>query len=361
MKIRGLRTRVVQVPLRQRVVSRSGVFDSMWYLLVDLETDEGVDGLAYLWAFSAAGAAALRQVLAELAEVAVGESPFYSARLWQRMWSRMTQWGHAGLAVIGMSAIDVAAWDVVGKALGQPLALLLGAHAERVPAYASEGLWLTDDLPDLARQAEALVGQGFRALKMRLGRASAADDLEAARLVRAAVGPDVALMVDVNQGWTVERAIRIGRQLEPINLYWLEDPIPHDDLDGHAKIAAALDTPIATGERAYAPAGVRALIERQACDILMPDVQRVGGVTGWMRAAALADAWSLPICSHLFTEISVHLVAAAPTACYLEHMPWTFDLFQERLKLVDGHVPIPNRPGLGFSWDEAAIRRVLAE
>lgn len=361
MKITAVRSRVVKVPLRRRVVARIGTFDAMWDLLVDVETDEGIVGSTYLWAFSPAGAGALRQVLAELAVVAIGEDPFFTTRLWRRMWARITQWGHKGIAVIGMSAIDTATWDVVGKAVGKPLAHVLGAHADRVPTYASEGLWLTDDLHALAREAEELVGQGFRAVKMRLGRPKMADDLEAVRVVREAIGPDVTLMVDANQGWDADYTIRIGRRLEDFELYWIEEPIPHDDLAGHARIAAALDTPIASGENLYSPQGFREAIEHRAFDIAMPDVERVGGVTGWMRTAALAEAWNLPICSHLFPEINVHLVAAAPTACFLEHMPWGAELFQEQLQLVDGMVPVPDRPGLGLSWDEAAVRRFLAD
>ena len=361
MRITAVRSRVVSVPVKKKVVSRVGVFDAMWNVLVDVESDEGLTGSTYLWAFSPAGAGALRQVLRELAEVAVGEDPFFTTRLWRRMWARITQWGHKGLAVIGMSGIDTAVWDLVGKALDKPLAHVLGANADRVLTYASEGLWLTDDLRALAREAEELRGRGFRAMKMRLGRPRMADDVEAVRVVRQAIGPDVTLMVDANQGWDADYTIRIGRHLEAFDLYWIEEPIPHDDLAGHARIAAALDTPLASGENVYSPQGFRDAIVLHAFDIVMPDVERVGGVTGWMRTAALAEAWNLPICSHLFPEISVHLVAAAPTACFLEHMPWGSDLFREQLELVDGMVPVPDRPGLGFTWDEATIRRLLAD
>jgi L-alanine-DL-glutamate epimerase-like enolase superfamily enzyme len=361
MKITAVRSRAVLVPLRRNVVARVGSWDAMWFLLVDVDTDEGITGSTYLWAFSRSGAAALQQVLNELAEVAVGEDPFFTTRLWRRMWARITQWGHKGLAVIGMSGIDTAAWDIVGKALGRPLAHLLGANADRVPTYASEGLWLTDDLAALTREADELVGRGFRAVKMRLGRARMADDVEAVRAVRETIGPDVTLMVDSNQGWDVDYTIRIGRRLEEFGLYWIEEPIPHDDLAGHARIAAALDTPLASGENVYSPQGFREAIEARAFDILMADLERVGGVTGWIRTAALAEAWNLPICSHLFPEASVHLVATAPTACFLEDMPWGVPLFQERLELVDGMVPVPDRPGLGFTWDEAAVRRFLGD
>ena len=361
MKITGVRSRTVVVPVKRRVVARIGVFDRMWFVLVDLDTDEGITGSTYLWTFTQHGARAVRHVLDELAEVAVGEDPFFTTRLWRRMWARITQWGHKGLSVIALAGLDTAAWDVVGKATGRPLAHLLGANQAAVPAYASEGLWLTDDLGALAREAEELVSLGFRAVKMRLGRARPADDVEAVRAVRAAIGPDVTLMADANQGWDVDYTIRIGRKLEPFDLYWLEEPVAHDDLAGHARIAAALDTPLASGENVYSPYGFREAIEQHAFDIVMPDLERVGGVTGFMRTAALGEAWNLPVCSHLFPEASLHVVAAAPTACFLEHMPWGAPLFQESMDLVDGKVPVPDRPGIGYTWDETAIKPLLVE
>jgi len=185
----------------------------VWFVLVDVATDDGPSGLAYLWTFSDHGARAVQHVIAELAEVAIGEDPFFTTRLWRRMWARITQWGHKGLSLIGMAGIDIAVWDIVSRAFGQPLAHVLGANADPVRTYASEGLWLTDDLPALAREADEILGQGFRAIKMRLGRARMADDLEAVRIVRETIGPDVTLMVDSNQGWDVDYTIRIGRKL----------------------------------------------------------------------------------------------------------------------------------------------------
>jgi L-alanine-DL-glutamate epimerase-like enolase superfamily enzyme len=361
LRIASIRTRVVTVPIKRPVVARIGHYSHMWFVLVDVATDDGLSGLAYLWTFSDHGARAVQNVIAELAEVAVGEDPFFTTRLWRGMWARITQWGHKGLSLIGMAGIDIAVWDIVGKALGEPLAHVLGANVNPVRTYASGGLWLTDDLTALACEADEILSQGFRAIKMRLGRARMADDLEAVRVVRETIGPDVTLMVDSNQGWDVDYTIRIGRNLEQFDLAWIEEPIAHDDLVGHARIAAALDTPLASGENIYSPQGFRDVIEKRACEVLMPDVERVGGVTGFMRTAALAEAWNLPVCSHLFPEINVHLIAAAPTGYYLEHMPWGEPLFNERLELVDGAIKIPQRPGLGFSWDEQVIARYLAD
>ena len=356
MQITALRTRVAVLPVRKRVVGRMGTFDRIWFVLLDLDTDTDLRGLSYLWTFRPHIARAVQAILADLEELTVGEDPFFTTRLWRRMWQQISQYGHKGLAVMALSGIDVAVWDIVGKAAGRPLAHVLGAHFREVPTYASEGLWLTDDLDALAREAEEFAVRGFRAMKMRLGRPEMRQDLEAVRVIREAIGPDVALMVDANQGWDVEYAIRIGRELERFGLTWLEEPVAHDDLVGHARVAAALDTPLATGENIYSPQGFREAIEQRALDVVMPDVERVGGVTGWTRTAALAEAWHLPICSHLFPEISVHLVASAPTGYYLEHMPWGEALFRERPELVNGAVRLPEGPGLGLSWDETAIR-----
>jgi L-alanine-DL-glutamate epimerase-like enolase superfamily enzyme len=361
MRITAVRGRTVRMPLATPIRSRSAATGEVWLLLVDLDTDAGVTGSSYVWSYSAAGSAALQALLVDLADVAIGERPSFTARLWSRMLARLTQLGPHGLPLTALSAIDIAAWDAAGKALAAPVAQLLGAHTERVPVYASDGLWLTDDLPALAAEAERLRLRGFRAMKMRLGRARPADDLAAVRAVRDAVGPEVALMADVSQGWDVTTAIRTGRLLERYDLTWLEEPVRCDDFAGHAAVAAALDTPVATGEKLYGPRGVRDLIEHRAADILMPDAQRAGGISGWRDCAALAHAWNLPITAHLLPEISIHLVSAAPTALFLEHVSWAAPLFNEELELSGGMATVPDRPGLGFTWNEAAIARVLAD
>jgi L-alanine-DL-glutamate epimerase-like enolase superfamily enzyme len=209
-------------------------------------------GLAYLWTFSQHGARAVQNVIAGLAEVAVGEHPFFTTRLWRGMWARITQWGHKGLSLIGMTGIDIALWDIVGKALGEPLAHVHGANVNPVRTYASEGLWLTDDLTALASEADEIPSQWFRAIKMRLGRARIVDDLEAVRVVRQTIGSDVRLMVDSNRGWDVDYAIRIGRKLAQFDLAFDELDAarrpgrPHADC-GRAGHAAGLGR--ATGHR----------------------------------------------------------------------------------------------------------------
>ena len=359
MKITAVRTTLVDVPLERPLVSRIRVSDTMAHLLVDLETDEGLAGQTYLVTFARDWSRAVIELLRGLEAEVRGMDPRETSALYRKMWQVSSMAGRRGLALFAISAIDVAAWDLSAKALGVPLWQMLGGSSAPVDAYASEGLWLTDDLGKLAAEAAELVGRGFRALKMRLGRPREADDLAAARAVRDAIGPETRLMADANQGWDVNYALRVGRKLEEagIDLTWFEEPIPHDDVAGQARLAAELQTPLATGENAYAPFGFRELIEARAVDVLMPDLGRIGGVTGWMRTAALADAWRLPLASHLFPEQSCHLMAASPTAYYLEHMPWAQPLLAEKLALVDGRVQLPSRPGLGLVWDTGAVKR----
>jgi L-alanine-DL-glutamate epimerase-like enolase superfamily enzyme len=359
MKIKAIRTTLVDVPLERPIVSRIRVSATMTHVLVDLETDEGLTGQTYLVTFGQDWGRAVIELLRGLEAEVRGMDPRETGALYRKMWQVSSMAGRRGLAVFAISAIDTAAWDVSAKALGVPLWRMLGGSSDPVDTYASEGLWLTDDLGRLAAEAADLVSRGFRAVKMRLGRSREADDLAAARAVRDAIGPDVRLMADANQGWDVNYALRMGRKLEDagIDLTWFEEPIPHDDVAGQARIAAELQTPLATGENAYAPFGFRELIEARAVDVMMPDLERIGGVTGWMRTAALADAWRLPLASHLFPEQSCHLMSASPTAYYLEHMPWAQPLLAEKLALVDGRVPLPIRPGLGLVWDADAVKR----
>ena len=359
MKITAIRTTLVDVPLQRPLVAAVGQYETMPHLLVDLDTDQGITGQTYLVMFSRDWARAVQNLLRGIEQVVCGMDPRAGVSIYRRISQVTTMAGRRGLATFALSAVDTAAWDVAAKAVNLPLWQLLGGSPKPVATYASEGLWLTQDFGHLRAEAEELVEQGFRAVKMRLGRPNETDDLRAAQTVRQAIGPDVALMADANQGWDSVYAIRMGHKLEQlgIDLTWFEEPVPHDDILGQARIAAELATPLATGENAYLPFGFRELIENQAADVLMPDLERVGGVTGWHRTAALADAWRLPLSSHLFPEISVHLLAASPTAYYLEHMPWAQPLLAEKLPLVDGHVPLPDRPGLGLTWDRDAIAR----
>ena len=260
--------------------------------------------------------------------------------------------------MVGISAIDGALWDALGKVAGLPLYRLLGGAQDRVPAYHSGGLWLSRSLDELVTEAHGFLDQGFRAMKMRLGKADPTEDAARVRAVREAIGPDVALMADANQGQTEAQAIRLGRMLEEFSLTWLEEPLPAWDLDGLARVAAALDTPIASGETEYTRYGFRRMLELRSADILMPDLQRVGGVSEFMRVGHMAQAHDVAVSSHLFPETSIQVLGALSNASYLEYMPWFSELYVEALEFVDGQALVPERPGWGFSFDWDRIRHL---
>ena len=355
MKIENITTRIVKIPAKDLMITGNIRIDSIWLLVVDLQTDQGAHGRSYIWGFNKAGADTLRGVVEHLSSVVLGENPFFTTKLWTRMWQATIQWGHAGMSVMGLAAIDAAAWDLIGRVANQPLANLLGRKLDRVPAYAS-GLWIIDDLRHLAREAAAYLEHGFRAMKMRVGRSDVDRDVAAVRTVRDVVGPSVDLMVDFSSAPSKSYATRLAHALEPFALFWIEDPIADEDVEDHAALARDTRTPICFGEKVYAPQGLQKIIAAHAADVLMVDLQRAGGVTGWTRCAAMADAARLPLTSHLLPELNVHLVASAPTGIYLEYVDWAQDLFTEKMRLSNGHVDVPDRPGFGLAWDDERLR-----
>jgi mandelate racemase len=259
-----------------------------------------------------------------------------------------------------MSGIDMAAWDVLGQSLNQPLATLLGGTSRAVRAYNSKGLGLMP-LQALARQARQLVDEGFDAVKLRLGRAEARDDLAALRAVRKAIGEKITLMVDFNQGLTVAEAIRRGHMIDGEGgVHWIEEPVRADDFAGCAKVAQEICTPIQIGENFMGPEQMAQALAAGACDYVMPDLQRIGGVTGWMRAAALAQGAGVEMSSHLFAEASAQLLAVTPTCHWLEYVDWADPVLLEPLRIDKGLAPPSFKPGLGLQWDEKAVTRYRA-
>ena len=354
MKVVAVETRPVTLRLPQPLGSALGQIDRFGVILVTLRTDQGITGENLIFTLNDRRTKVLRQMVDDLADVIVGHDAGHIAGFWARAWRSINFLGHKGVAVVGISAIDGALWDALGKAAGLPLYRLLGGAQDRVPAYHSGGLWLSLSTDELVEQAGQFVAQGFRAIKMRLGQTDPADDVARVRAVREAVGPGVALMADANQGLNEAQAIRLGRQLEAFGLAWFEEPLPAWDLDGLARVAAALDTPVASGETEYTRYGFRRMIELRSADILMPDLQRVGGVSEFMRVGHMAEAHDIAVSSHLFPETSFQVLGALSNASYLEYMPWFSDLYNERLEFEDGRAVVPERPGWGFTFNADA-------
>jgi len=321
-KVTALRTERLVVPLPQPIMSGLGPLTTTGVLLVYLESDAGVVGENLVFTLNNKRLAVLDEMVRSLEPLVVGLDPHFTARFWSEAWREINFVGHTGVSVVGISAIDGALWDLRGQLAELPLHRLIGARRSTVPAYASAGLWLSSDIDALQNEAPSFVEKGFRAVKMRLGKPTAAEDARRVAAVREAIGPNVALMADANQQLTVDGAIRLGRLLEPQGLTWFEEPLPAYDLEGVARVAAALDTPIASGETEYTRYGFRRMLELKSADVLMPDLQRVGGVTEFLRVGHMADAYDVPVSSHLFPEMSIQVLAALGNATWLEHMPW---------------------------------------
>jgi len=357
MKITGIRTMTVDAPLETPVVTAIHDIRSVGFVLVFVDTDAGVTGEGHLFSLPARHTAPLEAMTAGLGRSLVGENAHRVEGLWSKLWGEVNFLGHKGVSIFALSALDMALWDARGKALGQPVHRLLGSCRDSAPAYHSGGLWLSRSRDELAAEARDFLKQGFRAMKMRLGKPRWQEDVERAEAVRDAIGPDILLMADANQGLDAAHALRLGRALEPLNLGWFEEPVPAYDVAGHAALAAALDTPVATGETEYTRYGFRPLIEAKAADVLMPDLGRVGGVTEFVRVAHMAQAWDLPVSPHLYSEPSLQLCGALQNCAMLEYMPWSAPLFGEQIALKDGLAQIPDRPGLGFAFDLDALER----
>ena len=351
MKVSAVETQPVVVQLDQPIGSALGQIAKFGCILVTVRTDGGVTGENLIFTLNDRRTAVLRQMVDELADVAVGQDAGHIAGFWARAWKDINFLGHKGVPVAGISAIDGALWDILGKTAGLPLYRVLGGAQDRVPAYHSGGLWLSRSVDELVEEAQGFVAQGFRAMKMRLGLPNPADDIARVKAVRDAIGPDVKLMADANQGLTEAQAIRLGRRLEPFGLTWFEEPLPAWDLDGLARVAAALDTPIASGETEYTRYGFRRMLELRSADILMPDLQRVGGVSEFMRVGHMAESHDIAVSSHLFPETSLQVLGALSNATFLEYMPWFSRLYNEALEFRDGAAMVPERPGWGFTFN----------
>ncbi|MBV9190573.1 MAG: mandelate racemase, partial [Betaproteobacteria bacterium] len=265
--------------------------------------------------------------------------------------------GVHNIVLMAMAGIDMAAWDALAQSLGQPLVRVLGGAVRPIPAYNSKGLGLMP-LPALAKEAEELIAEGFRAIKLRMGRPTAREDLDALRAVRKTIGPNVTLMVDFNQALSVAEALKRGRLIDDEGgIDWIEEPIRADDFAGAARMARELATPIQLGENFMGPEQMSRAITAGACDYVMPDAERIGGVTGWLRAAALAQGAGMEMSSHLFPEVSSHLLAVTPTCHWLEYVDWANPVLAQPLELKDSHAIIPSQPGTGITWDEKAVAR----
>src|SRR5438477_8574563 len=365
MKLASLETGIVLLPNDEPLAGFSENPNAknpiVW---LKLRTDDGIEGLGVTY-FGGALTRTLRHAVDELGALTIGEDPLRVEVIARKLRDAAGSSGPAGILTMALSAIDVALWDIKGKALGLPLWKLLGGGRDPIATYASGALRRGLKLEEAIIAAGRLREKGHRQAKMQLGLpgdTSPAREVEQARLIREAVGPDMDLMCDINQRWRVEQAIDIGKRVEDagVGLYWLEDVTAHDDYAGLARVAASLVTPVAGGEYLYGIVPFRHMLEARSVDIVMIDQVRSGGITPWLKIAGMAEAFNLPVVSHGVPEIHVHLVGAVPNGLTVEYMPRLFPLWQAVPQPEGGMLLMPSAAGLGLEFEQAAIAKYRA-
>jgi mandelate racemase len=359
LTIRSLQVRAVQVPMRLPLQTSSGTIRTAPLALIDLHTEEGVSGRTYLFCYTPLVLKPVCELLGKLDAVVRGVAlaPLEISRL---LHARFRLLGTKGVVGMALAGIDMAAWDALARLAGLPLARLLGADCLGIQAYNSCGLGLIGAAAAPA-EAESLVAAGFPAIKVRLGYPDLATDLEVVRAVKSAIGDGVHLMSDYNQGLSVPEAVRRVQALADEGLYWIEEPcLAHDD-QGHARVRAVSRCPIQIGENWWGPDEMATSLGIGASDLGMPDAMKIGGVSGWMQAAALAASAGMPISTHLFPEVSVHLMAATPTRHWLEYVDWAAPVLAQPMAIRNGQATAPDAPGTGIEWDESAVGRYLVQ
>lgn len=360
LTLRSLKARPVLLKLERPVVARIATIPDWPLILIDLETEEGVTGRTYLEPYIPKTMKYLVPALHDFGDMMKGQQ-IAPMELFDQARKSLHFVGYEGLSMIAAAGLDMAAWDALAKAAGLPLCELLGGSVGPVKAYNSNGLWLQE--PEVvAEQAVELRDEGgFQGLKLRLGRDRIADDLATIAAVRRAVGDDIHLMIDFNQGLTLAEALERCHSLDDLGLTWIEEPIVYDNYDGYARLTADLKTPIQIGENFYGPREMHKALQKQACDLVMPDFMRIGGVTGWMRAAAISAAAGIPTSTHLYPEVGAHVMRVTETAHWLEWQTWADPILQQPYEIKDSHLHIPNTPGVGLEWNEDVVAKYLVE
>jgi mandelate racemase len=360
LTFREIRARAVVLKLKRPVVARIAAMTEFPIVLIDLLTYEGVVGRSYLEPYIVNSMRYLIPALEDLGRLLKGKA-VAPLELYDSARKSLHFVGYEGLSMIAASGLDMAAWDALAKAANKPLCVLLGGSVGPVKSYNSNGLWLKSPEHVAAEALELREEGGFTGLKLRLGRDSVRDDLAALDAVRKAVGDEMQLMVDFNQGLNLAEALHRCHLIDGHGLAWIEEPIVYDNLDGYAQLAAELKTPLQMGENFYGPRELYKALQRKACDLVMPDFMRIGGVTGWLRAAAIAGAAGIPMSTHLYPEVAAHMMRVTETAHWLEWQDWAEPLLQRPYEIKAGHLHIPDVPGIGLEWDEKAVSAHLAD
>jgi L-alanine-DL-glutamate epimerase-like enolase superfamily enzyme len=361
MNISTIETQLHHIPLPTVLTdSMHGEMRHFAVVTVRVKTEDGAEGLGYTYTVGkTGGSAVLALVRDDLAPALLGSDPRCIQQLWDKMWWHLHYVGRGGIASFAISAVDIALWDLKAKLAGEPLWRFLGGHTNRAKVYAG-GIDLELSMEGLAKQTEENLNRGFRAIKMKVGRDRLAEDVQRVAEMRKLLGPDIPLMIDANMRWTVEQAIRASHAMAEYNVYWLEEPTIPDDIEGHRRIATEGSLPIATGENLHTLYEFQKMIASGGVAFPEPDMSNIGGITGWLKVAHLAEAHNLPVTTHGVHDLHVHLLAAVPNASYLEAHGFGLEAYiAEPLTIDEGWAIAPDRPGHGvqFDWDKLEAHR----
>ncbi len=363
MKITTAKCRLVRLPADEPLAGGPSTPGSVREIVtLELRTDAGIEGVGITF-FGAALSRSLLAAVEDLAALAKGEDPVRIEGLMAKLRNACGNSGPGGITQLALSAIDIALWDIKAKSLDLPVWALAGGYRPRIPTYASGALMRGFPVEHLVKAGPKLKAKGFRQMKTQLGgNARPEQEVERLRLMREAIGYETDLMCDINQLWSVHQAIDIGRRIEEMRLFWLEDVTTCDDFAGLARVTDALTTPVAGGEYVYGSVPFRHMLEARSVDIVMIDLVRAGGVTGLLKIAGMAQAFNLPVVSHLVPEFQVHLIAAIPNGLTVEYMPWSAPLFEEvpTVDKASGDLIVPQKPGFGLKFDQKVLKKYAA-
>jgi L-alanine-DL-glutamate epimerase-like enolase superfamily enzyme len=351
---------ILQVNLPPKVVRTDAIqsFVTQETPMVRITCDDGAVGTGYTYTIGTGGSSVVALLRDHLAPRLIGRDAGETEAIWKDLFFATHATAVGAITSLALAAIDTALWDLKARRAGLPLWKLAGGAQSQVPVYTTEGGWLHHPLHQLVDEAEAARAQGFLGCKVKVGKPSIAEDVARLAAVRAAVGSTFEVMVDANQAFTVAEACRRAHAYRDLNLAWFEEPLPAEDLGGHAELAAKASMPIAVGESLYHPSHFREYLERRACSVVQVDCARIGGITPWLKVAHLAETFNVPVCPHFLMELHVSLSAAVPNGAWVEYIPQLDDVTTSRMILRDGHAVPPDAPGLGIDWDAAAIDRL---
>jgi len=356
----------VQLPLNNPVsdakvlTGRQKPLNSVALLFAEITTKQGCEGVGFSYALRVGGEGQYAHAR-EIAELILGEDPNDISKIWEKLMWAGASVGRSGIAVQAIAALDIALWDLKAKRANLPLSKLIGSFRDSVPCYNTSGGYLQAPIEEVLDKATQSLARGIKGVKLKVGQPDTRLDFTRVEALRKHLGETVPVMVDANQQWDRMTALRFGRMVEPFNLVWIEEPLNAYDAEGHAALAAELDTPIASGEMLSSLMEHQRFLDCKSVDILQPDAPRVGGITPFLQLADKAYAAGIGLAPHFVMEIHIHLAACYPEEAWVEHFEWLEPLFNEKLEIINGRMLVPDRPGLGLSLSEQVKRWTLED